>query len=261
MGWHLLRAAMAAASLAWSAWAAASDVTDHWWHPAESGWGMSVSQQDDVAFIAMFVYGADGKPTWLTASATRYGTDTAGNPGFSGPLYRTEGPYFGGTFDPAAVKAAEVGTISFQSTGPGTAILFYAVDGVRVNKVVTRLTFREKNWGGVYRAVNRMNYRDCQGGFTPPVIYDEGLIDVEHTGGDFRMWVEGRKQTCMYTGSYQQVGRLGMVSGTYACADGPSGTFSLRGLETHEKALAGELEMTHPACGRVTQDLAGFRLD
>lgn len=258
---RILRAAVVAAGFAWATWATAGNVTDHWWTPSESGWGMSVTQQDDVAFIAMFVYGADGKPTWLTASAVRYATDPSGNPGFSGPLYRTQGPWYGGAFDPAAVKAVEVGTITFESTGPGTAILVYTVDGVRVNKVVTRFTFRQKNWAGIYRGVNRMNYRDCQGGFVPPVIYDDGLIDVEHEGSEFRMWFEGKKQTCMYTGSYQQVGRLGIVSGTYTCADGPSGTFTFRGLETHDSALGGYLEMTHPACGYVKQEVAGFSLD
>ncbi|MFO1412840.1 MAG: hypothetical protein U1F10_02800 [Burkholderiales bacterium] len=258
---RLLRAALVAASLAWSAWIHAANVTDHWWNPAESGWGLSVTQQDDVAFVALFVYGNDGKPTWLTASATRYATDPSGNPGFSGPLYRTQGPWFGGAFDPAAVQAVPVGTLTFESTGPGTAILVYTVDGVRVNKVVTRLTFRHKDWSGVYRGVNRTSYRDCQGGTTPAVTYDDGLIDVEHAGSAFRMWVEGKKATCTYTGSYQQVGRLGIVSGTYTCADGPSGTFTLRGLETHESAFGGQLEMSHPSCGYVKQEIAGFNLD
>ena len=258
---QLLRAAILAACLSWSAWSNAANVTDHWWNPAQSGWGLSVTQQDDVAFIAMFVYGADGKPTWFTATATRYGTDVAGNPGFAGPLYRTTGPYYGGSFDPAAVKATPVGSLTFESTGAATALLVYDIDGVRVTQAVARLTFREKNWGGVYRGVNRMSYRDCTGGFTPPYIYDDGLIDVEHDGPAFRMWFDGKKSACMYTGTYRQAGRIGMVTGSYTCADGPSGTFTLRGLESHENAFGGYLEMSHPSCGYVKQDLAGFSLD
>lgn len=261
MLWRNLRAALLAACVGGSAWAGATNVTDHWWNPAESGWGLSVTQQDDVAFVAMFVYGADGKPTWFTATATSYGVDGSGNPGFAGPLYRTAGPFHGGTFDPAAVRAVEVGTLTFEATGPGTAILAYTVDGARVNKVVSRFTFRQKDWTGIYRGVNRMSYRDCIAGFTPPVIYDDGLIDVEHDGSNFRMWFEGRKATCMYTGSYQQLRRGGTASGTYSCADGPSGTFTLRGLESYNNAFGGYLEMSHPACGFVRQELAGFSLD
>jgi hypothetical protein len=260
MNWRNVCAAIVAACLSAGS-AFASNVTDHWWSPSESGWGLSVTQQDDIAFIAMFVYGSDGKPTWLTASASRYGQDVAGNPGFAGTLYRTTGPYFGGAFDPAAVKAVEVGTITFESSGPGTAILVYTVDGVKVNKVVTRFTFRQKDWSGLYRGVNRMNYRDCQGDYVAPYIYDDGLIDVEHNGSEFKMWFDGKKAACMYTGSYLQVGRIGIVSGTYTCADGPSGTFTLRGLETHENAFGGYIESSHPSCGYVKQELAGFSLD
>jgi hypothetical protein len=261
MHWRNLLAAIVAAGLAAAGPAFASNVTDHWWAPAESGWGMSVTQQDDVAFIAMFVYGGDGKPTWVTGQAQRYGTDMAGNPGFRGPLYRTTGPYFGGTFDPAAVHATEVGIVTFESQGAATAILDYTLDGVRVIKTVQRFTFRQKDWSGLYRGVNRMNYRDCVGGYTPPFIYDDGLIDVEHNGSEFRMWFDGRKSACMYTGTYQQTGRIGVVSGTYSCADGPSGTFTLRGLETHENAFGGYVEASHPSCGYVRQELAGFSLD
>ena len=75
------------------------------------------------------------------------------------------------------------------------------------------------------------------------------------------MWIEGKKLTCMYTGTYVQQGRVGNVTGNYTCADGPSGTFTLTGLESHQRAFAGTLEMKHPACGGVTQDVAGFPLD
>ena len=33
------------------------DITDLWWNPAESGWGMNVIQQGDTSFVTMFVYG------------------------------------------------------------------------------------------------------------------------------------------------------------------------------------------------------------
>jgi hypothetical protein len=50
------------------------------------------------------------------------------------------------------------------------------------------------------------------------------------------------------------------VSGTYTCADGPSGTFTLRGLESHERAFGAIIESTHPSCSRVFIDVAGFTL-
>lgn len=252
--------AVLAAVLACSAPAIASNVTDHWWSPSESGWGASVTQQGNTAFIVIFVYGPGGEPMWLSGDATRYGENNGGHPGFAGPLYRTSGPPLGGPFDPAAVKAVRVGSITFEAADVDRAHVSYSVDGVNVTKTVQRLTFRNKDWSGIYRGVARANYRDCAPTFTPAFSYDDGLIDVEHDGSTFRMWFEGRKAACTYTGNYVQRGRVGKVTGSYVCADGPSGTFTLDGLESHERAFGGRIESSHPSCGHASLDLAGFPL-
>src|SRR4051794_3341309 len=83
------------------------DVTGLWYNPNESGWGMNVIQQSSVLFITIFVYGPDGRPTWYVASDTRFVAGTAVK--YTGPLYATTGPYFGGTFNPNAVSARQVG--------------------------------------------------------------------------------------------------------------------------------------------------------
>jgi hypothetical protein len=237
------------------------NVSDHWWSEGESGWGLSITQQDDIAFVALYVYGDDRQPVWYTATGVRYGQDMAGNPGFQGALYRTTGPHHGGPFDPGQVQGTPVGTLTFEATGPARAILVYDVAGVQVTKAMTRFTFRVRDWTGLYRGVQRANYRDCVPGFTPAFTYDDGLVDVEHEGSAFRMWFEGKKATCMYTGTYAQHGRLGRVTGNYACADGPSGTFTLDGLETNQKAFAARIDTSHPSCGAATHDLAGLLLD
>jgi hypothetical protein len=257
MNWRKIAVVMLACT---ALHAAASNVTDHWYSPSESGWGASVTQQADTAFIVMFVYGASKEPMWLHAAATRYGTSEGGHPGFAGPLYRTSGPWHGGPFDPSAVNAVRVGDVTFEATETNRAILAYSVNGVATSKVVERLTFRYKDWSGLYRGVARFNYRDCAAQFTPPAIYDDGLIDVEHEGTAFRMWFDGKKAACMFTGTYEQQGRVGKAGGTYTCADGPSGTFTLSGLESHERAFGGRIETTHPSCGRVYTDVAGFAL-
>ena len=237
------------------------NVSDHWWAEGESGWGLSITQQEEVAFVALYVYANDRQPTWYTATAVRYGTDVSGNPGFSGALYRTTGPYHGGAFDPSKVQATPVGNLTFEAGAANKAMLSYDVDGVHVTKSMTRFTFRTKDWTGIYRGVQRASYRDCVAGFTPAFTYDDGLIDVEHEGSVFRMWFDGRKAACMYTGTYLQSGRMGRVTGNYTCADGPSGTFTLDSLETNENAFAAKIDASHPSCSRMSNDMAGFVLD
>ncbi|MCC6196260.1 MAG: hypothetical protein IT518_17540, partial [Burkholderiales bacterium] len=168
---NALLAALAAVSC-WIAPAAASNVSDHWYSPSEPGWGLSVTQQEGIAFVVLFAYGTTGVPTWLVAQAQRYGQDMQGNPGFSGPLYRMSGPWLGGPVDPAKVTAAPVGNLTFEANGVDSARLEYSVDGTQVAKTVQRLTFRHKDWSGLYRGVNRANYRNCSAEFVPAFTYD-----------------------------------------------------------------------------------------
>jgi hypothetical protein len=253
--------AVLALALAFGRCAVAADLTDHWWSESESGWGLSVTQQEEVAFVVIFVYGPNGQPLWLTATTTRYGTDIAGNPGFAGALYATSGPPQGGPFDPAKVNAAPVGTVSFQAMSPTTAMLEYTYNNATIRKNVRRFTFRNKNWTGTYRAALRANYDGCPADFTPPFIYDDGIMDVEHDGSKFTLFWDGRKSVCTFTGAYQQDGRLGSVSGTYACTAGPQGEFKLSKLETNGTGLSAVLEASHPSCSRMDEALSGFALD
>jgi hypothetical protein len=114
----------------------AVDYTDLWYNAAESGWGMAISHQFGIMFLAWFVYDAGGNPTWYVASSCV----VSGN-GCSGTLYRTTGPPFGPTFDPNAVHAFSVGTVSLSFTDANDATLSYTVDGVRATKVIARQTF------------------------------------------------------------------------------------------------------------------------
>jgi len=48
--------------------ASPSSLTGLWWNQNESGWGVSLTQQYDVFFVAMYVYDSAGNPTWYVAS-------------------------------------------------------------------------------------------------------------------------------------------------------------------------------------------------
>ena len=117
----------------------AIDFTDLWWaSPAnsESGWGMAISHQFGVMFLAWFVYDASGKPVWYVASDCV----VSGN-GCSGDLFTVTGPPFGPTFNTNLVHATSVGHITVTFTGPNDGSLSYTIGTTTATKLITRQIF------------------------------------------------------------------------------------------------------------------------
>jgi hypothetical protein len=113
------------------------NYSDLWWSPTESGWGLTISQQSNGTFFAVwFVYGTDGKPIWYVTPGDWIGADLV-----SGTVYRTTGPYFGGAFNPANVAVTPAGTATFQFTDFSHASFTYTVDGVTATKAIERQPF------------------------------------------------------------------------------------------------------------------------
>ena len=95
------------------------NVTDLWWHPSESGWGLNLMQHPSgTVFATWFVYDGDKTPSWYVVPEGRWISGST----YSGPVYRTSGPNFcfdgevcpGLEFDPAAVTRTLVGEMSFS---------------------------------------------------------------------------------------------------------------------------------------------------
>lgn len=115
--------------------AEAQNHTALWWNASEPGWGMNVNHQDDKIFATLFTYDASG-PTWLVMSAGQQQADGT----YQGVLYRTRGPAFNAS-PFGAVTTAEAGTMRLAFSASNTAALAYTLDGVQVQKSLTRQEF------------------------------------------------------------------------------------------------------------------------
>ena len=104
-------------------------LTGTWWNSARPGQGVTVAQRGDVLFVALYTYGADGKPTWLVASDCRGIATTTGN--CTGALYRQDG---GGPL-------SATGTLRASFGDANNAVLEYTVDGRSETMAVTRFGF------------------------------------------------------------------------------------------------------------------------
>jgi hypothetical protein len=115
------------------------NASDLWWNAAESGWGLALIQHGAVLFGALYVYGADNKPTWYVVPGGTWNTPTQ----FRGSIYRTTGPYFGGTFDPNAVNVVPAGeaVITLNDSDSNAASVSFTIDGTSFVKSIRRQPF------------------------------------------------------------------------------------------------------------------------
>ena len=126
-----------------------TDQSDLWWIPTESGWGIQFVQEETTIFATMFVYDANGNPTWYTA--TMEGAKPNGVLTFTGDLYATTGSWFGAVpYLPAKLTLAKVGTMTWQKSSGEPGTLTYSVNGVNVTKSLVRQPIRNDDYTGRY---------------------------------------------------------------------------------------------------------------
>lgn len=222
------------------------DFTDLWWNsPAgsESGWGMNVVQQDQILFLTFFVYDADGTAGWYVASDVRPTNPQPANAyRFSGTLYRTTGPWFGGPWNPAAVNVAPVGSVMVTFDSATTGTLSYNVGTTSVVKAIERNYFGTNSVGGSYAGglVAMASACGSSADNGPTDILGTTVVTQTATQVTFRVSftaATGQAATCTFVGDYAQLGRMASVnSGTFSCIVGGqaanTGTFTMTSLDS-----------------------------
>jgi len=118
---------------------ALTNYQDLWWNPAESGWGMNITHQDDILFATLFTYDASGRGLWLVMSDGPRQDDGA----YAGDLYTTTGPAFDATpFTPIGpANLTKVGTLRLRFSSGTEGTLTYTLNGTTVVKAITRQVF------------------------------------------------------------------------------------------------------------------------
>jgi hypothetical protein len=215
---HRLAALLATAILALPAQAVtfATDATDLWWIPSESGWGANVIQQGGTLFMTLFVYDASGKPTWYVGSEVKFARTNNNELVYTGTLFQTSGPYFGaGSFNPSSVTVREVGTVTFTLNTLSTATINYVADNVSVTKAVTRQTWGANNLQGSYIGGSVGSWSGCRSG--NGLLEENGSFSIDHQDTNFRVATVMSSGSCTFLGTYGQSGRMGSASGAVSC--------------------------------------------
>jgi hypothetical protein len=250
-----LAAALAAASLAAGAAqrpaTIGTDYTDLWWNPQESGWGMNVVQQGETAFITLFVYGPDGKPTWYFASNARvYALDADGIASLRGTLYKAKGPWIGEAFDPSKVEAQAVGEVRIEPRPDARTILEYTADGVTVSKEIRRQTFAAPDVGTTYLA--SFSLGEALPGTNPVTVSEFGSrVLLQLAGNLVYLRVEEPAGRCEYRGTRSSTGKFARLAGNYTCAAGDAGSFEIVDFEVTRHGISGFMRTVSPSRERA----------
>jgi photosystem II stability/assembly factor-like uncharacterized protein len=125
--------------------------TATWWNPAESGWGVSMSQHADRQVVAVwYYYDASGKPRWaIVPGGTWLDAHT-----FAGAMYTTRWPGFAaGLRNASDLVATPAGSATFHFADGKTAdVSFVFNDGTRSDKHIVMQEFAPGPlaWSGDY---------------------------------------------------------------------------------------------------------------
>jgi len=216
----------------------ATDFSDIWFDPAESGWGVTVSQSDAFQFLTFFIYGQDGKPTWYTAHVTQ---DATGN--YVGPLYATTGTYFAAPWQGAA--ATIVGTASFQPTSDYNATLTYTfTGGPTVSKPIQRQTLTAYNMSGSYSGSVSGSISGCLDPTSNLAVLRHRVdLTVAQNGDDSAMLSFTLAESggiCTFMGPLTHIGRMYRITNAqYVCGSNPATTANVEDLQLTNQGIEG----------------------
>jgi hypothetical protein len=236
-----------------------NDVTDLWWNPNESGWGVNLIQQSNILFATFFVYDATGQAHWYVAPDMESpGAPTDQPYGFRGVLYETTGPAFSAaSFAASAVTRREVGSVFFQFVPPNSGHITYTVDGVTVDKAISRQTWTAldmtgRYYGGTYTAKDPFPSAASCTPRTGTQVFDD--ISVTQSGTSVSITAslgDPPQELCRYTGTFSQAGHMGQLAGAYSCNSGVSGTFILSEIEVGITGMSARYGATVAGCPAI----------
>ena len=227
-----------------------TDVTDIWWNPNESGWGLQANQSGNVVFVTIFVYGSDSTPRWVVAQLTYISGVT-----FTGPVYLVSGPYYGlPSFNPAQVSGSQVGTMTFVLDTVSSAHISYSINGVVVNKNIERQPLTLEPIGGSYGGALNLTASSCANAADNVQAAAGIALVLNQSGnsisGSFQLVGTSVGAVCNIVGTYAEAGRMGTITTTYACADGEIGNMKLIEVTNRIGMISGRLsgQSTNRGC-------------
>jgi hypothetical protein len=229
-----------------NATAFSTDQSDLWWNPAESGWGMQLTQRGSVIYATMFVYSRTGMPTWYVATLEPSATPMALI--WSGSVYAATGPWFATTpFDPTQVQPSVVGSMTWTPQSVADGQLAYTINGITVTKSLTRETIEGDDFSGNFTGGLHYSMTNCADPSLDGTMTQPSAFGITQTGTAISVAAAplATGPSCTYAGTAQEFGEMGEVDGTFTCTNGSNGNFSLVEMQVNPSGITGRLQFNY----------------
>lgn len=196
--------------------AADPDYSDIWWAAGatESGWGVNFAQSPGFIFATFFIYGQDGKQTWISAEMNMI---AAGR--YSGAVYRCTGTFYGSPWVPGNAGCTIVGNAQFTAENLWRGVLVYSVDAVQVTKTIERLSLTPLTIAGTYLGGGLFKYSSACGSNSTQIVPYQFIV-TEKANSVIRIEqvaLDGVTE-CVMEGTAIQAGKIYVMNGaSYVC--------------------------------------------
>lgn len=200
------------------------------WGDNDSGWGIQFVQQGDTIFATMFHYDTDNKPTWFIATLK-----PSDQTHWTGRIFRTTGPYFGGAWDANRLSLTDVGSMAWYSGNLQQGTLNYTINGQTVTRSLERALFAHNKVAGSYDVTAKFSAAGggCASGvaglqsakltISNDAAFKLGSVTFQSTGG---------RRCSVTNASISETGQFFNLQGPYTCDDGEQGTMLLAEVKT-----------------------------
>jgi len=215
----------------------AVDYTDLWWNANESGWGVNFIQANDFIFSTSFVQGLTKEPTWFSGQMSR-----GANGVWNGPLFTTNGSFYGGPWNPADVNTTQVGNITFTPSSAYAGVLTYNVGSTVVTKNIARQTLTRIPLGGSYSGSLLSIFTSCNNpNDNGPLTLFNNLSVTQTSGGQLQLDFTFSGGSCRLSGAFIQEGQLYRVPGAaYTCDTAAPLVAQLSQVKATNQGIEGE---------------------
>jgi hypothetical protein len=212
-----------------------TDFSDAWYNAQEPGRGAQLVQTGSFIFATVYDYALSTLPTWFSGELDVSAANT-----FTGPLYVTTGPYFGGPYNATPWVYRQAGTMQFRALSPDTGVLDYTVDGVAVTMQLQRQPLTLDDYNGTFASVATQTTTNCTNAANNGSQTTAQIIQISQTAQTMSAVQQHQSgDNCQLTGAYSQLGRNGRFDGTYVCTSGDSGMFIMFEMNNHVRQFNG----------------------